>query len=154
MSYAGENDIRIVLRTADGCEGWSWAGRPGECHWDTEPDAETISADLIEHDEDANVVDSLTITGDEWRALEEKEAVNAILYWTRRGVSLRMAVDAASDECDPDGRDSHFERQIDELVAELARVERAVHAEPFGTQVRINLEGIRLALKPYAGRLL
>ena len=153
MSYAGANDIKLTLNTAEGRTGWCWLGQPASMIWDNDGDDETFSAEFEFMSLDGkDVQDSHTIDGDDWRMLEETGDLDKVLYWARRGISLEDAIEAAMDGSDPGKVDGELHGDIDKLVTTLRAIVEAVRAEPFATQVRIGLDRADSLLACYAGR--
>jgi hypothetical protein len=124
--YAG---VHLTLETRDARQGnellsdtevpmvWSAEG---------DDDDETIKAcfSLINHD--GTVADECTISGDEWREIEDKGEKPYIWIWVRRGASLASAVSACFDACDPDGYDNDYEAAIEEYVDEVDQLRAVV----------------------------
>lgn len=126
MSYAGENDIKLILTTVDGREGWCWLSRPDDMSWDEEGDDETECAEFEQYGFNGEIIDSVTITGDEWRQIEDNGREADILFWTRRWLTLREAVQAAILGVDPDGRDGDTERDLADAKDRIAELTSAL----------------------------
>lgn len=130
MSYAGENDIKLTLTTAEGRTGWCWLGRPDDIMvWDAEGDdeAETAAFEFMSLDGKA-VQDSHEIDGEDWRMLEDSSELDKVLYWARRGIELEKAIQSGIEGCDPDNVDGELHGDIDKLVQALRKTAAALAA--------------------------
>ena len=113
--------IRLTLISADDCLGIQWLnGKPAAMQWDVEPSEETIRARFSVFDGYAGArLETVMISGDEWRAIEEHGTLDWVFTWFRRGVPLGQAVYAAVHAEDPEGRSDAYEGRIEELNAAL-----------------------------------
>lgn len=153
MSYAGQNDIRLTLTTAEGRIGWCWLSRPDDMSWDDEGDDETVSAAFVFIGFAGDEQQTHEIDGDDWRTLEDQDELDKVLYWVRRGIDLDEAIEAAMDGSDPGNVDGELHSDIDELVNTLRDIVRRANDEPFATRVRIGLGRAEVLLQCYAGRV-
>jgi hypothetical protein len=126
--------LRITLNTADDCVGTLEIdcddGHEKPMSWDREPESETESATFERLDDGGKVVDTVEITGDEWRDLESNGEEAYLWFWLRRGVSLEATVAACVLGVDPDGYDHEYEQTVDDKNAEIAYTDRDLH-EPW-----------------------
>jgi hypothetical protein len=122
--------LRITLTTADDCVGTLDIdcddGHEKPMSWDREPESETESATFERLDDGGKVVDTVEITGDEWRDLESNGEEAYLWFWLRRGVSLEATVAACVLGVDPDGYDHEYEQTVDDKNAEIARLREAL----------------------------
>ena len=128
MSYAGLNDIKLTLTTAEGRTGWRWLSRPDDMTWDDEGDDETVSAVFEFIGSDGDEQQSWNIDGDEWRELEDAGELDRVLYWVRRGIDLEDAIEAAIEGSDPGNVDGELHGDIDKLVQALRKTTAALAA--------------------------
>lgn len=92
--------IRYTLTTRKGRTA-SGSIDGGSIVWDREGDDETASATFT-NSEDREVY---TISGDEWRELEDAGSLERVPVYVAAGVPLEDAIKAAIDGVDPDGYD-------------------------------------------------
>lgn len=121
-------DIRYTLTTSDGCGGSGFIGKPDSFAWghDLKGEGETIFARFEQVEDDGTISETREIDGNDWRALEDSGETEMVLTWVRRGCVLESAVDAAIQECDPDGFDGYYENRIDDLIGERVKLRKAL----------------------------
>lgn len=89
--------LRITLRTSDCRIGIRFHPRRAPFQFDRDGDGETVEADIELLTNSSQILANTTITGEEWRSIDDSGDLDQVLVDVHDGADLSFAIAAQSD---------------------------------------------------------